>query len=87
MAPVGAWRWWTIAAGRVIVRPGLWPTAVGQVLRLARPAWWRRAPWLPLPDGGYVRYRLRTAYGSAGLAAADPGDLAAYLRWCRAMPR
>jgi hypothetical protein len=73
--------WWLRAAAAVLVRPGLWPTAVGQAVRLARPGWWKRAPFLPVPDGEYVRFRLQTAYGSHGTPAA--GDLVAYLNWCR----
>ena len=77
--------WWLRAVAGVVRRPTLWPTAVGQVLRLARPGWWRRAPFLPLPDREYVRFRLQTAYGSDG--TPEPGDLAAYLSWCRQFKR
>ncbi|HEV7862955.1 MAG TPA: hypothetical protein VGR20_09650 [Acidimicrobiia bacterium] len=48
---------------------------------MARPGWWRRPPFLPLPDPDYVRFRLQTAYGPHGTPAAD--DLVAYLNWCR----
>ena len=65
-------------------RPGLWPVAVAQALRLARPGWWRHRPFLPLPDPDYVRFRLQTAYGSSGQPTAE--DLVAYLRWCRDFP-
>jgi hypothetical protein len=65
----------------VLRRPGLWPTAVGQAVRLARPGWWKRPPFLPLPDRDYVRFRMQTAYGSTGEPA--PSDLVAYLNWCR----
>ena len=40
-----------------------------------------RAPFLPLPDPDYVRFRLQTAYGPHGSPAGD--DLVAYLNWCR----
>jgi hypothetical protein len=69
------------AAVAVLRRPGLWPTALRQMLRLARPGWWRRAPFLPLPDRDYVRFRMQTAYGSDG--TPEPEDLVAYLKWCR----
>jgi hypothetical protein len=65
----------------VLRRPGLWPAAIGQAVRLARPGWWKRPPFLPVPDPDYVRFRMRTAYGSHGTPAA--GDLVAYLNWCR----
>ncbi len=65
----------------LLARPWLWATALRQAVRIARRGWWRRPPFLPLPDGGYVRFRLETAYGDAG--HPDAGDLVAYLRWCR----
>jgi hypothetical protein len=73
--------WWLRAGVAVLRRPRLWPTAVGQAVRLARPGWWRRAPFLPLPDPDYVRFRMQTAYGSHGTPTGD--DLVAYLNWCR----
>jgi len=66
------------------IRPRLWPTAVRQALRIARPRWWRRAPFLPLPDAEYLRFRLETAYGER--VAPRPADLVAYLEWCAALP-
>lgn len=77
--------WWPRAVLGVLRRPGLWPTALGQARRLARPGWWRRPPFLPLPDPDYVRFRMQTAYGSSGTPA--DGDLVAYLSWCREFRR
>ena len=79
MKPGLAWWWRAVVA--VVRRPTLWPTAASQAVRLARPGWWRRPPFLPLPDADYVRFRMQTAYGSAGSPA--PEDLVAYLNWCR----
>lgn len=76
--------WWVRAGLAVLGRPGLWPVAVVQALRLARPGWWRHRPFLPLPDPDYVRFRLQTAYGSHGEPTAE--DVVAYLRWCRDFP-
>jgi hypothetical protein len=64
-------------------RPGLWPVALRQAARLARPGWWRRPPFLPLPDADYLRFRLETQYGAGG--EADPLDVVEYLEWCREM--
>jgi hypothetical protein len=72
---------WVRAVVAVVLRPVLWPVAARQVWRLARPRWWRRFPFLPLPDASYLRFRLETAYGTG--ATASPGDVIAYLRWCR----
>lgn len=77
--------WWVAAAGAVVRRPGLWPTAVTQLLRLAAPGWWRRRPFLPVPDPDYLRFRLETQYGSD--REPEPGDVVVYLRWCRDLPR
>jgi hypothetical protein len=74
-------RAWARSAAAVARHPTLWATAVAQAVRLARPGWWRRAPFLPLPDADYLRFRLETQYGRAG--QPRPEDLVAYLRWCR----
>jgi hypothetical protein len=72
--------WWR-ATLLVLVRPRLWWTALHQAVRLARPRWWARAPFVPLPDPDYLRFRFETQYGNDG--RADPRDLVAYLEWCR----
>lgn len=77
--------WWAGALGAVAVRPRLWPTAARQVVRLAPSGWWRRWPPLPVPDPGYLRFRLQTAYGDADREPA-PADVVAYLHWCRRWP-
>lgn len=77
-----AW-WWAIA--RAVLRcPRLWVTAIRTALRLAAPGWWRRAPFLPVPDPDYLRFRLETQYG---LADPEPGDVVVYLDWLRRMGR
>lgn len=74
-------RFWARAAVALARHPTLWPTALVQVGRLARPGWWRHAPFLPMPDREYLRFRLETQYGS--VAVPQPDDLVDYLRWCR----
>jgi hypothetical protein len=76
-------RWVRGAVAAVARHPGLWLTAARQALVLAVPGWWRRRPFLPLPDPDYLRFRMQTAYGGAGDQAPDPDDLVTYLRWCR----
>ena len=44
----------------------LWATALRQGVRMCPPGWWRRPPFLPLPDREYLRFRLETQYGSGG---------------------
>lgn len=76
---------WMVAAGLAVARhPMLWPTALRQAASLARPGWWRRRPWLPLPDPAYLRFRLLTAYGED--RPPEPGDVVTYLHWCRSWP-
>ena len=70
------------AALAVVVRPSLWGIAIVQLFRLARPGWWRQAPFLPRPDTEYLRFRLETQYGDPD-HAVEPADIVAYLRWCR----
>ena len=73
---------WLGAAAAVVARPQLWPTAVRQVARLARPGWWRRRPFLPVPDPAYLAFRLETMYGGR-VPRPVAGDVVGYLRWCR----
>jgi len=68
-----------IAVGR---RPSLWPTALRQMRRTAAPGWYRRPPFLPVPSGEYLRFRLVTQYGDAD-HRPEPVDVVNYLTWCR----
>jgi hypothetical protein len=83
-APADAFdaRWVWRAAAAVAVHPSLWWTAIRQVFVLATPRWWTRAPFLPLPDPAYLRFRLVTAYGDPD-RAPEPHDVVTYLHWCR----
>ncbi|HEX2039498.1 MAG TPA: hypothetical protein VHF47_07165 [Acidimicrobiales bacterium] len=62
----------------VVVRPWLWRSA----LALAPPGWWRRPPFLPVPDPAYAAFRLQTMYGDAS-HSPEPADVITYLGWCR----
>ena len=72
--------------GRIAValarRPSLWPTALRQARRTAAPGWWRHRPFLPLPSGDYLRFRMLTQYGRTD-GPAEPDDVLNYLAWCR----
>lgn len=74
-------RFWFRCTAALVRRPGLWPTALAQAVRMVAPGWWRRPPYLPRPDPGYVRFRIETAYGAGAVPSAS--DLVAYLEWCR----
>ena len=77
---------WVRVVAAVAVRPTLWGMAVVQLGRLAPDGWWRRPPFLPLPDPAWLRFRLVTAYGGDG-RPPTPADAVSYLEWCRRYPR
>ncbi len=72
---------WVRATLLVLARPALWASALRQAWRLARPRWWARPPFVPVPDPDYLRFRFETQYGAEG--RPDPHDLLTYLEWCR----
>lgn len=78
----------TFAAGRAVARrPALWRAALRQARVLVPTGWWRRRPFLPLPDRDWMAFRLTTAYGDpAAPIVAD--DLVTWLEWsATARPR
>jgi hypothetical protein len=73
-----------LVLGAVLPRPWLWWSGLSAVARLARRGWWHRSPFLPVPGEAYWHFRLVTAFGGSGDAAALSGpDVVAYLQWCR----
>ena len=44
--------------------------------------WWRRAPFLPMPDREYLRWRMYTAYGDES-AIPPVEDVIGFARWRR----
>jgi hypothetical protein len=73
-------------AGAVLRRPRLWSTAVRQIARLTPDGWWRRRPFLPVPDAAYLRFRSTTQYGGTGRPPTHE-DVLDYLAWCREWDR
>jgi len=65
----------------VVRTPTLWLTALRQARRMVPRAWWRQAPFLPVPSRAYLRFRLETQYGGSGAVASE--DVITFLRWCR----
>lgn len=76
---------WIRAVAAVAVRPSLWRIAVRQVVRHAPNGWWKRRPFLPLPDRRWMRFRSETMYGDPE-HKPEPADVVAWLQWCRSMP-
>jgi len=76
---------WGAVAGAVARRPRLWAPAVRQARRLAPRRWWRRAPFLPVPDRDWLRFRAETQYGDPD-RAPDADDVVTWLEWARRFP-
>jgi hypothetical protein len=75
---------WTMVRciAAVTSHPRLWFTAIRQY-RVALPRrWWARRPFLPVPPGDYVRFRLQTQYGSVD-HRIEAADVLNYLSWCK----
>ena len=53
--------------------------------RFRRHGWWHRAPFLPLPDRTYLRWRMHTAYGEHDIVP-PAGDVIRYARWAVRKP-
>jgi hypothetical protein len=68
------------AVAAVAARPRLWPAALRQARALVPVGWWRRRPFLPVPDRDWLRFRMTTAYGDAD-ARLDVEDLLVWLAW------
>ena len=67
-------------AAAVVTRPRLWRAALRQARLLVPPHWWRRRPFLPVPDRGWMAFRMTTAYGDPR-ADLVPDDVVAWLEW------
>jgi hypothetical protein len=67
----------------VAARPSLWGMGLRQWRRTTPRGWWRHRPFLPVPSGEYLHFRLVTQYGRAD-APVPPEDVLNYLSWCKA---
>ena len=56
------------------------PSVIRAAWRLRQTDWWRRRPWLPVPDLAYWAFRVHTAAGSDG-RALSPQEVVAVARW------
>jgi hypothetical protein len=77
---------WTSLVFRLAARAMLHPRLALDLLRTAwafrRREWWRRSPFLPLPDREYLRWRMYTAYADEN-AVPPPDDVVRFARWRR----
>jgi hypothetical protein len=69
-----------ILAARAVVRPTLAIALCRVAWRFRRRGWYRRVPFIPLPSGAYVRWRMSTAYGNER-AVPPPEDVVRYAQW------
>lgn len=68
-----------LAVGR---RPRLWGEGLRTLLAMSSHGWWRRPPFLPVPDAEYAAWRVATARGDA-TADIEEEELVSYLEWRR----
>ncbi|MCC7195941.1 MAG: hypothetical protein IT356_10325 [Gemmatimonadaceae bacterium] len=80
---------WSGLSVRLALRAIASPRLAADLLRVAwrfrTRDWYRRPPFLPLPDRAYVAWRMHTAYGDHN-AVPPVTDVIRYARWARRMP-
>jgi hypothetical protein len=67
-------------AARALLRPQLASALLRVAWRFRSRYWWRRVPFLPLPDREYLRWRMHTAYGDHD-AVPPAEDVIRYAQW------
>jgi hypothetical protein len=67
--------------------PDVWLEAARLAVAASPAGWWRRPPFVPVPDPAYLRWRALTAYGGGGELPEDVEDVVAFLRWRRRQRR
>jgi hypothetical protein len=73
-------------AGRALLDPRVAVDLLSAAWAFRRRRWWARAPFLPVPDGPYLRWRMYTAFGDE--AAVPPAiDVIRFARWRRDVMR
>jgi hypothetical protein len=77
---------WLSLTGRLAVRGLLNPRLGVDLIRAAwafrQRRWWAQAPYLPLPDRTYMRWRMLTAYADEN-AVPPLDDVVRFARWRR----
>jgi hypothetical protein len=77
---------WLRVIAALARRPDLWRAAGRQAVRMAPAGWWHRRPFLPVPGGEYLQFRMVTQYGDPR-HRPEPHDVVDYLAWCRRWDR
>jgi hypothetical protein len=69
-------------AGRGLLDPRLGFDLLKTLWAFRRRRWWAQVPFLPLPDGRYLRWRMYTAYADEQ-AVPPVEDVVRFARWRR----
>lgn len=64
----------------LLTRPKMIPAALRAAAALAPRRWWAKAPFLPIPDKGFVEFRQATANGDPN-SRIDLEDFFDWLQW------
>lgn len=67
---------------RAVINPRLALDLLATAWAFRRRGWWTRAPFLPLPDRAYLRWRMYTAYADED-AVPPADDVIRFARWRR----
>lgn len=70
-----------------IRHPASIPRAARAALALRSRGWWRRPPFLPIPDPAYWKFRMETANGGEGDQAPSPQEVREVVDWSARMRR
>jgi hypothetical protein len=65
---------------RTLRRPALAVDLLRVAWRFRSRGWYRRFPFLPVPERDYVRWRMHTAYGDHD-AVPTAAEIERYARW------
>ena len=76
-------RWILPAAATLATRPDLWRTALRLGRRHVPDRWWAAAPFVPIPDARWMRFRYQTALAASD-ARPEPEQVIEYLEWAKA---
>jgi len=71
-----------VLSGRALINPRLALDLLGTAWAFRARAWYRRAPFLPLPPREYLRWRMYTAYGDED-AVPPAEDVIRFAEWRR----
>jgi hypothetical protein len=85
-SPSGRLRGVMPVVGAIARRPRLWFPALRQARALVPEQWWRRRPFLPVPDAEFLAFRAVTQYGQHD-HRLEAHDVVDYVAWCESMRR